>query len=377
MAGQRRVGARSAARSRPRHARPSRLHATALLVAGGIAALSTAILLNNLPAEAESSSTTATLTLTGIRDSDPKCDISTGGTTVYVKPGGTVTFKAELAGLSVKLPIVGYVDISSSLIASFNDKLIIDGNKKHPHYIAEGKTFVWKNVPGGTHSLAWSANSVTTKLGVTIPLNLDIVHLPVGGKLNWVGSLKASKGTECGISIEVPGGGITIGPITVSVPPITSIPTVPVTVPSVPLPGGGSSSSGGKHHHGGGPGTSSPAPGGGSSVSTEPIPIPKRVVPNPGGGNSAFGGGGGLGGVGALPEGSIGPVAPAAITSTAVPPSSSSPKPKSVDLATNSTGDGMGGPQLPVLLAIVAIIALSLVTATYARMYLLRKPPAA
>ena len=37
-------------------------------------------------------------------------------------------------------------------------------------------------------------------------------------------------------------------------------------------------------------------------------------------------------------------------------------------------GNGLGGAQLPVLLAIVAIIALSLVTATYARMYLLRKP---
>jgi hypothetical protein len=32
---------------------------------------------------------------------------------------------------------------------------------------------------------------------------------------------------------------------------------------------------------------------------------------------------------------------------------------------------------MPVLLAIIAIIALSLVTATYARLYLLRKPPTA
>jgi hypothetical protein len=47
-----------------------------------------------------------------------------------------------------------------------------------------------------------------------------------------------------------------------------------------------------------------------------------------------------------------------------------------VDLATDSTDNGLGGPQLPVLLAIVAIIALSLVTATYARMYLLRRPSA-
>lgn len=374
MAGRRRVGARS----RPQHARPSSVRTVALLVAGGLAALSGALLLNNLPAGAEAGSTTATLTLTGVRDSN--CDISTGGTTVYVKPNGTVTFKAELAGLSVKNPLYpigpAYIDISSSKVASFNDKLVIDGNKKHAHLVSSKKPYVWSNVSSGTHKIAWSANSVTLLSGLVIPLHASNTKVPVGAQLDWVGSVKASTKTKCGIAIEVPGGGVTVGPITVSVPPITGVPTVPVTVPSVPIPGGGGSSSSSGHHHPGGGGSSSPGSGGGTNNPTQPIPIPKRVVPNVGsGGGSAFGGGGGIGGFGALPDnGSIGPIAPAAVTSTAAPPSTAPTKPKPVDLATNSTDGGLGGPQLPVLLAIVAIIALSLVTATYARMYLLRKP---
>lgn len=378
MGGRRRIGARTTAHV-PRHARPSRARAVGLLVAAGIAALTGGMLLANVPAGAESSTTTATLTLTGVRDSN--CDVSTGGTTVYVKPGGTVTFKAELAGLSVKLPLLGYVDISSGKITSFRDKLVIDGDSKHPHYIAKGKTFVWKDVPAGKHSIAWSADAVYVG-ALKIPLSLDIVHLPVGGKLNWVGTVAASKDTKCGISIEVPGVSASVGPIHVSIPPVTTVPTVPVTVPSLPsLPGGGgggSSSSAPHHPGGGGGGSSAPGGGNGPSVPGEPTPIPKLVVPNAGsGGNSAFGGGGGLGGIGALPDdGGVGPIAPAAVTSTAAAPDSSAApsKGKPVDLATSKSDGGLGGPQLPVLLAIVAIIALSLVTATYARMYLLRKP---
>jgi hypothetical protein len=65
-------------------------------------------------------------------------------------------------------------------------------------------------------------------------------------------------------------------------------------------------------------------------------------------------------------------VGPAAATSgsglipTAAPSSSA---PKQVELAANPAPSA----QMPVLLAIVAIIALSLVTATYARLYLLRR----
>ena len=102
----------------PRHARANRTRGLALLLAGGIAALSGAVLFANAPAGAEAGSTTATLTLTGIRDSN--CDLQTGGTTAYVKPGGTVTFQGELAGISVKVPVLGTIPLSSSAITSFN-----------------------------------------------------------------------------------------------------------------------------------------------------------------------------------------------------------------------------------------------------------------
>jgi hypothetical protein len=376
MAGRRRAGARHV----PRHARPSSVRAVALIGAAGIAALSGALLLSYAPAGAEASSTTATLTLTGVRDSN--CEFSTGGTTVYVKPGGDATFKGELAGLKVTVPLLGQLDLSSSKIASFDDKLVIDGHTKTPHYVGGKKTYTMHDVSAGKHKIAWSADSITLVGGLKVPLSAKNTTLPAGGHLDWVGTLAASKTTKCGISIEVPGGGVSVGPITLSVPPITSIPTISVPhLPSVPNLPGGSSSSSPAHHpgHGGGTTSSAPPQGGGGTQSQRPTTIPELVVPNAGsGGDSAFGGGGGLGGVGALPDtgGSIGPIAPAAVTSTAPAPAQpSSSKAKPIDLATNKADDGMGGPQLPVLLAIVAIIALSLVTATYARMYLLRKPP--
>ncbi len=65
------------------------------------------------------------------------------------------------------------------------------------------------------------------------------------------------------------------------------------------------------------------------------------------------------------------------MTSTAAAPGPRRPRTarsRSISRPT-PVGNGLGGTQLPVLLAIVAIIALSLVTATYARMYLLPQAP--
>lgn len=365
-------------RSRPRHARPSALRSLALLVAGGMVALFSALLLNNLPAGAEASTSTATLTLLGIRDSN--CDFQTGGTTVYIKPGGTVTFTGELTGISVKVAGLT-IPISSSLVTSFNYKLIINGDKKHPHLVNGKSKYVLRDVTKD-QALAWSAASVQINVPLlgglhkleNIPLSLsNVTGIPAGGHLNWAGKVVASSNTKCGIA-QVPGGVVSVGPIHVTVPPITNLPSQP-GLPN--LPGGGNSSSSSSGHHPGNGHGSSPGTGGGSNPSGSQTPIPELVVPNVGsGGDSAFGGGG-IGGLGAQPDaGGIGPAAADAVTSTAAAPSSApGSKPKPVDLATNSTDGGLGGPQLPVLLAIVAIIALSLVTAAYARMYLLRRQP--
>ncbi len=340
------------------------------LAGGALVAMAAAVLLAVAPAGAEAAKTTATLTLTGVRDSS--CDFSTGGSVVHVKPGGTVTFKAELAGISVKLPLIGAVDLSSTPATSFNFKLVIDGRTKHPHLVTGKKPFVLKNVSAGSHKLAWSANSVTV-LGVTVPLNGDTVlpsSLPVGGKLNWIGSLRATNDTKCGVAIEVPGAGVTVGPIHLSLPPIVG-PTV--TVPDIGgitshlpgAPGGGAGGSSG----------SSQAPSGGYTYTPPPTTVPERVVPHPGtGGDSAYLGGSG-GTVAPLPDtgGFVAQPLPKVTSTAAAPPTAQPAKAKPATTVEAASTDSFAGSQLPVLLAIVAIIALSLVTATYARMYLLRR----
>jgi hypothetical protein len=67
-----------------------------------------------------------------------------------------------------------------------------------------------------------------------------------------------------------------------------------------------------------------------------------------------------------LHEGSVGPLPQ--VTSTAP----SVTKPPSTIVRAFPRNDAPGG-TMPVVLAIIAIIALSLVTATYARLYLLRR----
>ncbi len=363
-------------RSAERRGRLSSPTTWVALLAGG--AVAGAIALAMAPANAEAASTTATLTFTGLVDSN--CQFSTGGTTAYVAPGGSVTIKASLAGASVKVPatLPGLppvtVPLDSAKVASFVDKVKIDG---HKHTLKTAKDKIVLNNVNGTHQIAWKATAVSLLGGLgTVPLNGNDVNLPAGGQLSWSGKIVASKNTNCGVQIAVPtvkvsapGHTLTVSGTNVSLPnPIPSItgklPTL--TPPNLPT---GSSSSTPAHH----PKTRS---GGGGTIKYTPPPttVPEKVMPhavNFGGGGSGNGGfappAAGGGGVAA-------PVAPP-VTSTAPAPPHTSPaakiKPaKTVDVAQR---DQLGGAQLPVLLAIVAILALSTVTAMYARMFLLRR----
>ena len=153
--------------------------------------------------------------------------------------------------------------------------------------------------------------------------------------------------------------------VTVPTVPV-SVPSLPVNVPSLPNVGGNGGSSGN--------GASAPA---GSAGSTE-LPVPARVVPR-GDGQAVYGNAGGFGGnaAGATVLGGSGGSAPltkggSSSTSAAAPvlQQDSTGKHKTIDLAASkasSTG------QFSVILAIVAIIALSVVAATYARLYLLKR----
>jgi hypothetical protein len=367
----------------PRRGRLSSPTTWVALLAGG--AVAGAIALAMTPASAEASSTTATLTFTGIVDSN--CQVSTGGTTAHVAPGGTVTVKASLAGASVKVKLPASlpglppnsitIPLDSAKVASFVDKVKIDG-KSHTLKTASAK-IVLHNV-NGTHTISWKTTAVSLLGGLgTVPLNGNDVNLPAGGQLSWSGKIVASKNTNCGVQIAVPtakvsapGHTVTISGTHISLPnPLPSL-TKKLTPPNLPI--GGSSSSKPAHH----PKTKSG--GGGPTIKYTPPPttVPEKVMPhavNFGGGGSGNGGfappaaGGGGGGVAA-------PVAAPPVTSTAPAPPTTSPaakkiKPgKTVDVAQR---DQLGGAQLPVLLAILAILALSTVTAMYARMYLLRR----
>jgi hypothetical protein len=346
--------------------------------AGLAVAGATVLAMGPAHANAEAANTTATLTLTGVVDSN--CTVSTGGTEVFVAPGGTVTFKAALAGISVNVPLLGTVALDTSTVASFVDTLIIDGDTAHPHSLSGTSSYVLKNL-SGKHTFSWSATSVrllpSLLGGVTVPLNANTIvpsSLPVGAKLAWNGNIDASSASSnCGVSLpQLPGVTATVGPVKVSVPPV-ALPTI--SVPSLPnigsiLPGTGKTT-GTNPGQAGNPGGSTYTPPG--------LTIPQEVVPSGDGNgpgtvdNSGFGS--------ALPNlgngfGSV----PSAVTSiapdgaiTTLDPANTQQKAKTVQLAANPSPSA----QMPVLLAIIAIIALSLVTATYARLYLLRKPPTA
>ena len=189
--------------------------------------------------------------------------------------------------------------------------------------------------------------------------------IPAGGKLNWVGTLNAtSASAKCGISAQIPGAKATLGPIKATLHPI-ALPTLTTPkLPSLPklpgIPGSGSGSNG---------------TGNGVNYVQAPLTVPQRVVPHPGGGGSAYGGG--AGGSGNAQPGSGGTSAAgaaragstsAAATGKSTAVSTSHPA-KTVSLSNKQTS----GAQLPVLLTVLAILALSLVGAAYTRMRLQRR----
>jgi hypothetical protein len=113
-------------------------------------------------------------------------------------------------------------------------------------------------------------------------------------------------------------------------------------------------------------------------VADNPIPVPAKVVPSGDsegliGSTIDFGGipAGSVGGSAPLAGGNAGPAtAPTAHGGAQLPEQNSAGKHKTIDLASSrpaSTGE------VWVVLAIVAVIALAFVAATYARLYLLKR----
>ena len=339
----------------------------------------------------------AQLSLTGVATAS---NIA-GGSQIGVHPGDTVDFKASVlptAGLenipalggllnSLLSPLLGQYQVVATFSSSFPggaQTVTLGGPKTGACKGLPSKAFTFPNK--GTYSFTWKVQYVLPALlgcqknGVSSS-NLNLLE-KVGVALNatnsWVGTIVvADNPPKGGISIQLPG--VSVAPNiaghqlpTLGVPGI-SLPTLGIQVPNLnpSKPGSG---------NGGGGSTS-----GGTVVPTLPgnvVPVPAQVVPR-GSGDGVFTDGGfnagalpgtdlqSGGGSNLLPisTGNGKTTAPAA-AAAAAPDQKSSGKHKTIDLASGRSSTG----QLSVVLAIIAIIALTLVAATYARLYVLRKP---
>jgi hypothetical protein len=341
------------------------------------------------PSSSAATTVNAQLSLTGIATQG---DIL-GGTTVGVHPGDTVNFEAAIvptAGLD-NIPTLGPLlnDLLTSLLhtqyqvvmhlpATFPGgarDVTVGGPASGVCKGLQALPVTFPNI--GTYQFSWNVQYVLPGLlgGCTAKSlnNADLNLLKgIGVALNstnrWLGQIVvATNPPPPGISVQLPGIGVNpslpvLGNVgTVSIPNI-NLPTIPVDVPRIvsSIPGLGHSSS---------PSSTSPGQPGQSSVDC----VPCTIVPNPGLGGGGAGGfpapqAGQLTQIGAgLHEPSVQIPAPSggngnpAVTSTSTK--------KTVQTALNKAPSA----QVPVVLAIIAIIALSLVTATYARLYLLRR----
>jgi hypothetical protein len=229
----------------------------------------------------------------------------------------------------------------------------------------------------GTYNFTWSAYAVNLLcLLPGSPITLDgnaakKYGIALNASNQWIGKVVVATDPPAGgLSVQLPGisvapsvGGVQLPTVGV---PGANLPTVPVVPPSLNpgLPTGAQPSS----PAGGSSGINYTPPGGLIQDSV----VPKGYGPNEGNGHDPDAAlntvllNGLSGGTGAVPNDLSGAL-PGSRGSAAPPVPTRSGQP--IDLAANRAPAG----QMPVLLAILAIIALSLVTATYARLYLMRR----
>jgi hypothetical protein len=364
---------------RHQHARARLPKARWLAGAAGVAvtAVVGAALLALAPAGA-STTVNSQLSLSGLASADNPL----GGSVIGIHPGDSVTFKTAsvpTAGLD-QLGLGGLVGGLLNSLLGFQSRADFSHlpNGK-ANTVVGTKTAVSFTFPtAGTYNFSWSVEQLQL-LGGAVPIDLNGNQLAAAGvKLNasndYVGQIVvATNPPKGGIGLQLPSIGVHPSVPLVGQLPSIGIPgvkvTVPVTIPDLipSKPAGG--------------GTETTAPAGGSSSTAGTggaIPVPAQIVPN---GVTGFGGGGGYfptllpnsgsqsgGATSLLPISTIGNSAKAGSKQT---DQKSTGKDKTIDLASSKAPTG----QLSVVLAIIAIIALTLVAATYARLYVLRRPP--
>jgi hypothetical protein len=291
-------------------------------------------------------SDTATFAVTGVLDSN--CLVSTGGTEIWIKPGDVINFESSLVGINVAgLPLhVGQ-------LAGLNVSATIDAGTTSAQTVtvAGAATTSFPPSPGhalaaGDHSVTWTATGVPLVGGLVV-LPLSSAALQSGASLTWNGVIHVSAdAAQCKIGVGTPQVGISVGPVKVTVPPIDV--SVPTTIPTIPIVGGllpGASSSAAA------PGLSGP----GIDYTDPGQQVPDGVVPRSGG-QLSQGAGAGVNGRNAAVDATGGrdPARAAAVRA-----------PAATTVALSARG--APGPQYPVVLAIAAIVALAVVSATFAR----------
>jgi hypothetical protein len=284
-------------------------------------------------------------------------------------------------------PLLGQYQVVVSFGSSFPGgakTVTLGGPTTGPCAGVPVKSFTFPN--RGTYAFTWKVQYVLpgllgcTKNGVSgADLNaLKQAGVALNATNSWVGKIVvADNPPPGGISIQLPGASVApnIGGHqlpTLGVPGVT-LPTIGVQVPNLnPAKSAGGKSGGA----GGSTSTKTTTP----TLPGNVVPVPAMVVPR-GDGDGVFGGGfNGAALPGAGPQnadstglantGSTDKAAAAVKGKTsATPDQKSSGKHKTIDLAAGRPSTG----QLSVVLAIIAIIALTLVAATYARLYVLRK----
>jgi hypothetical protein len=361
--------------------------------------LSGAIALAMTPAQA-SATVDVQLTLSGVASSDNP----TGGAQVGVHPGDTVVLHASA------LPTAGApAGLGNSLaglvsgVAGLQVK-ILSGNLPGVHYPALlGKvpncggraSIALRSLAKGSYSFRYVVQKVSLLTGLlgavtgcrntTITPTQDQLgaltrdNVKVTDNAVYSGTIVVAKNPPAGkLGVQLPQQSVSVkaGPVHTSVKLPGATVGVPNPVPSITKALGGLA---GRLGGGAGGGSANGNSGGGSvNYTPPPLTVPQEVMPHA----VNFGGANGERYVAGGPAPAVGGhvVAPREkVTSTAAPvahPSevaNAQPGKQPVHLGAKDGSGAFGGKALPVVLAIVAILALSVVTAGYARMVLLRR----
>lgn len=290
--------------------------------------------------------------------------LSLGGSDVWVNPGDTLAFKTTVAGVNLLGLKLGLVNISA--VANLGGLLTIDQSTRYR--IDASKTTTVTPLSTGNHGFTFAFDEVTLLSLVRLPLSrlLPAGPLNAGVTLNYSGTIHVTADpTQCGVAVQLPGPGVSVSatplpPIDVSVSPIpvTVVPSIKTLLPST--------------RPASTPGTSSTAPSGPPPSSTSSgssgTPSPTETILE-----GITGGSGGGGFPGTQPYDTVLEPTGVGLNGVLVGAAPVDPtRPGRYEQPDALPDFESGLNQAPVLLGILAILALASVTSGYARLHLVR-----